>query len=72
MTLLSQRMDHHRQESTAIKGDVRSLLERFQELEERISTLEEANCEKEGRIDTLESLVDSMSDQLCHCAEKSP
>jgi hypothetical protein len=72
MTLLSQRMDHRRQESTAIKGDVRSLLERFQELEERITTLEEANCEKEGRIDTLESLVDSMSDQLCRCAEKSP
>jgi hypothetical protein len=35
-------------------------------------TLEEANCEKEGRIDTLESLVDSMLDQLCRCAKKSP
>jgi hypothetical protein len=72
MMLLSQRMDHRRQESAAIKGDVRSLLERFQELEERIMTLEAANCEKEGRIDTLESLVDSMSDQLCHCVNKSP
>jgi hypothetical protein len=72
MTLLSQRMDHRRQESAAIKGDVQSLLERFQELEERITTLEAANVEKEGRIDTLKSLVDLMLDQLCHCANKSP
>jgi hypothetical protein len=35
-------------------------------------TLEAANVEKEGRIDTLESLVDSMLDQLCRCADKSP
>jgi hypothetical protein len=48
------------------------LWERFQELEERITILEAANVEKEGRIDTLESLVDLMSDQLCHCANKSP
>jgi hypothetical protein len=72
MTLLSQRMDHRHQESAAIKGDVQSLLERFQELEERIMTLEAANVEKEGCIDMLESLVDSMLDQLCHCADKSP
>jgi hypothetical protein len=72
MTLLSQCMDHRCQKSTAIKGDIRSLLERFQEFEERITTLEEANIVKEGCIDMLESLVDSMSDQLCCCADKSP
>jgi hypothetical protein len=48
------------------------LLERSQELEKRVTTLEAANFEKEGCIDTLESLVDSMSDQLCCCADKSP
>jgi hypothetical protein len=47
-------------------------LERFQELEERIMTLKAANVVKEGHIDTLKSLVDSMSDQLCRCADKSP
>jgi hypothetical protein len=72
MTLLSQRMDHHRQESTAVKKDVQSLWDKLQDMEERITILEAANVEKEGRIDTLESLVDSMSDQLCRCADKSP
>jgi hypothetical protein len=47
-------------------------LEKFQELEERITTLEVANVEKEGHIDMLESLVDLMLDQLCHCANKEP
>jgi hypothetical protein len=48
MTLLSQCMDHRRQESATIKGDVRLLWDKFQEMEERITTLEAANVEKEG------------------------
>jgi hypothetical protein len=70
MTMLSQHMDHCHCEINTINGEVNSLLQRPQELEERIMTLGDANVEKEGHIDMLESLVDSISNQLCHCANK--
>ena len=49
---------------------------RFCDLEDRVATLEEANVEKEGRINALEeslevqtALVKSMETRLCHCGE---
>jgi len=35
----------------------------------RLAFLKEANIEKEGRINYLEGIVESMSDKLCRCGE---
>jgi hypothetical protein len=72
MILLNHHVDHCCHEIYNANKDIASLLEKFYKLEERVMTLEAVNIEKEGCIDTLESLVDSMSDQLCCCADRDP
>jgi len=45
------------------------LEDRMDEACKRLAFLEEANIEKEGHINYLEGIVESMSDKLCRCGE---
>jgi len=45
------------------------LEDRMDEMCKRLAFLEEANIEKEGRINYLEGIIESMSDKLCRCGE---
>ena len=59
-----------------IEEVVRHLKKQLGSLDERMSTLEEANVEKEGRINELEEtvamqgvLIESMEARLCRCGQ---
>ena len=45
------------------------LEDRMDEVCKCLAFLDEANIEKEGRINYLEGIVESMSDKLCRCGE---
>ena len=45
--------------------ELKQLESKFDNLVDRLVFLEQANIEKEGRIDYLEGVIQSMSDKLC-------
>ena len=45
--------------------ELKHLESKFDNLADRLAFLEQANIEKEGRIDYLEGVIQSMSDKLC-------
>ena len=49
--------------------ELKQLESRFENLADRLAFLEQANIEKEGRIDYLEGVIQSMSDKLCRCGD---
>ena len=49
--------------------ELKQLESRFENLTDRLAFLEQANIEKEGRIDYLEGVIQSMSDKLCRCGD---
>ena len=50
--------------------ELKQLESRFENLADRLAFLEQANIEKEGRIDYLEGVIQSMSDKLCRCGDR--
>ena len=52
------RIDHRTKELKQLEGKVDNLVD-------RLVFLEQANIKKEGRIDYLEGVIQSMSDNLC-------
>ena len=50
--------------------ELKQLESRFESLADRLAFLEQANIEKEGRIDYLEGVIQSMSDKLCRCGDR--
>ena len=50
--------------------ELKQLESRFEDLADRLAFLEQANIEKEGRIDYLEGVIQSMSDKLCRCGDR--
>ena len=50
--------------------ELKQLESRFENLADCLAFLEQANIEKEGRIDYLEGVIQSMSDKLCHCGDR--
>ena len=45
--------------------ELKQLESKFDNLADCLAFLEQANIEKEGRIDYLEGVIQSMSDKLC-------
>ena len=45
--------------------ELKQLESRFENLTDCLAFLEQANIEKEGQIDYLEGVIQSMSDKLC-------
>ena len=50
--------------------ELKQLENRFKNLADCLAFLEQANIEKEGRIDYLEGVIQSMSDKLCRCGDR--
>ena len=50
--------------------ELKQLESRFENLADRLVFLEQANIEKEGRIDYLKGVIQSMSDKLCRCGDR--
>ena len=50
--------------------ELKQLESRFENLADRLAFLEQANIKKEGRIDYLEGVIQSMSDKLCRCGDR--
>ena len=50
--------------------ELKQLESRFENLADCLAFLEQANIEKEGRIDYLEEVIQSMSDKLCQCGDR--
>ena len=50
--------------------ELKQLESRFENLADRLAFLEQANIEKEGQIDYLEGVIQSMSDKLCRCRDR--
>ena len=50
--------------------ELKQLESRLENLTDRLAFLEQANIEKEGRIDYLEGVIQSMSDKLCRCGDR--
>ena len=50
--------------------ELKQLESKFDNLTDRLAFLEQANIEKEGRIDYLEGVIQSMSDKLCRCGDR--
>ena len=49
--------------------ELKQLESKFDNLADRLAFLEQANIEKEGQIDYLEEVIQSMSDKLCRCGD---
>ena len=47
--------------------ELKQLESRFENLADHLVFLEQANTEKEGQIDYLEGVIQSMSDKFCCC-----
>ena len=50
--------------------ELKQLESRFDNLADHLVFLEQANIEKEGRIDDLEGVIQSMSDKLCRFGDR--
>ena len=50
--------------------ELKQLESRFDNLADRLAFLEQANIEKEGQINYLEGVIQSMSDKLCRCEDR--
>ena len=49
--------------------ELKQLESKFDNLVDHLAFLEQANIEKERRIDYLEGVIQSMSDKLCQCGD---
>ena len=49
--------------------ELKQLESKVDNLMDRLAFLEQANIKKEGRIDYLEGVIQSMSDKLCRCRD---
>ena len=49
--------------------ELKQLESKFDNLVDHLAFLERANIEKEGRIDYLKGVIQSMSDKLCQCGD---
>ena len=50
--------------------ELKQLESRFENLVDRLAFLEQANIEKEGRINYLKGVIQSMSNKLCRCGDR--